>query len=85
MIPGFSTSGFVSRVLFPIMQSAIPIIAIVLPLYCIADKTTFYTFIGETALCMLLTGLSIYTFGLTKKERNMITNVVRNKLIKSKK
>ena len=85
MIPGFSVSGFVSKVLFPIMQSAILIIAVVLSLSYIADKTTFYTFIGETALCILLTGLSIYTLGLTRKERNMITKVVRNKLIKSKK
>ena len=84
MIPGFSASRFVSKVLFPIMQSAIPIIAVVLLLYYVVDKTTFYTFMGETALCMLLTFFSIYSLGLTKNERNMITNVVRTKLIKSK-
>lgn len=84
MIPGFSAFRFVLNVLFPIIQSSIPVIVLVLFLYYSVNDMTFYTFVGETVSCMLLTALSIYVLGLTRKERSLMVNVVKQKIIKSK-
>ena len=81
MIQGFSTSQFLSKALLPIIQSATPTVAVIALLYYLVNDTTFYSFMGETILCIILTSLSIYIFGLSDKERGMAVNIIKRKMI----
>lgn len=82
MIQGFSAIIFLKKVLLPIILTILPTICIISIIHYIINTINFITFITETGICCCICFIFIFYIGLTSSERNYITKIVKEKIIK---
>lgn len=82
MVPLFSGIEYIKKVIFPIALTITPTIAIIYLIHKCIIQTSWITFLSESAFCVILSLGNILLLGLSKKERNKLYSLVKNKIHK---
>lgn len=80
ILPDFSTKRFCTDALLPIVCSIAPVVLATYYIHTRVEQTDILSFISESMGCIILTGFSIWIFGLTRLERKECMTSIRNKI-----
>lgn len=80
MVPLFSGWHFIRKVIFPIIYTLVPTVIIVYVCHQYIIDITWISFVLETFECVILCCLTIFCFGVTKRERDLIIKLAVNKI-----
>ena len=81
ILPNFSARGFCIKALLPIIYSIIPAFSITYYTHTLIYCVNLKIFIAESIECIVITGLSVWALGLTRKERKKCLTIIRNRII----
>ena len=80
ILPDFSTKRFCIEALLPIICSIIPVLLITYYMHTLVEHVSLLTFTTESLGCFALTGVSIWTLGLSKVERKKCIVFLQNRI-----
>lgn len=80
ILPDFSTKRFCIEALLPIICSIIPVLLITYHIHTLVEHVTLLTFTTESLGCIALTGIFIWTLGLSKIERKKCIVFLQNRI-----
>lgn len=80
ILPEFSALSFCIEALLPIIYATVPVVIISFYIHAYVGQVSISLFIGESLLCVVLTGLSVWFLGLSCRERLKFVTILRNKL-----
>lgn len=82
ILPDFSTKRFCIEALLPIICSVIPVLLVTYYMHPLVEHVDLPTFTVESLGCIVLTGISIWAFGLSQTERQKCIVFLQNKIYK---
>lgn len=80
LLPSFSSWSYLLKALRPIAISVIPVTLVSYYIHSYVTQINFLSFFAETAECVILTGISVWLFGLTQTERHKCISVLQNRI-----
>ena len=82
MVPLFSGLIYMKNVIIPITLSITPTIVVVYIVHQNIQQTTWFSFIAESSLCVILSLFNIVLLGFTREERHKLYGLVQKKITK---
>lgn len=83
ILPDFSARSYFTETLWPIICSITPVVLIVFYIHTsFVERIDILSFIGESLICIILMGISIWALGLSRQEREKGVTIFLNQINK---
>lgn len=80
ILPNFSPRTFCIEALLPILCSITPVVLFTFYIHSLVERANISTFVGESSMCTILTGLSVWLLGISHKERHKCITFLQTKI-----